>query len=206
MAIQRYEDMGSTELDIMKEIGSIGSGNAATALSSMLATKVSMNIPQVSILEFNDAILRMGDPEELVAAILVEMSNEINGIMLFVLKSDFAEEILKRMIGEEKIDLNDISEMASSALIEIGNIMVSSYVNALSQLANVDIQLSVPQMAVNMLGGILSLPMAVFGIESDQIMIIEGKFNMDDKEVSGDILLLPDVSSLNVLMKKLGME
>ena len=205
MAIQKYEDMSSMELDIIKEIGSIGSGNAATALSSMLNTKVKMGIPEVSILEFNEAVLRIGEPEEVVAAV-VEMSNEISGIMLFVLKEDFAEEIVKRMMGESIVKLAEISEMDSSALVEIGNIMVSSYINALSQLANVDIQLSVPQMAVNMLGGILSLPMAMFGIESDRIMMIEGKFTMDEKEVSGDILLLPDVTSLNVLMKKLGME
>lgn len=206
MAIHKYEDMSSMELDIIKEIGSIGSGNAATALSSMLNTKVKMGIPEVSILEFNEAVLRIGEPEELVAAIMVEMSNEISGIMLFVLKEDFAEEIVKRMLGENVVKLAEISEMDSSVLVEIGNIMVSSYINALSQLANVDIQLSVPQMAVNMLGGILSLPMAMFGIESDRIMMIEGKFTMDEKEVSGDILLLPDVTSLNVLMKKLGME
>ncbi len=206
MAIQKYEDMNSIELDIMKEIGSIGSGNAATALSSILSTKVCMEMPQVSILEFNDAVLRMGNPEEVVAAILVEMSHDVHGIMLFILRADFADEILKQMFGNEEENLHQISEMGESALLEIGNIMVSSYVNALAQLANVDIQLSVPQMAVSMLGGILSMPMAVFGVESDKIMIIEGKFTMDGKEVSGDILLLPDVTSLNVLMKKMGME
>ena len=67
MAIQKYEDMSSMELDIIKEIGSIGSGNAATALSSMLNTKVKMGIPEVSILEFNEAVLRIGEPEEVVA-------------------------------------------------------------------------------------------------------------------------------------------
>ena len=206
MAIQKFEDMNFIELDIMKEIGSIGSGNAATALSSILSTKVCMDIPQVSVLGFNDAVMRLGNPEELVAGVLVEMSHDINGIMLFILRDNFAEHILKQMVGEEEGDIRNLSHMGQSALKEIGNIMVSSYVNALSQLAHVDIELSVPQIAVNMLGGILSLPMAVFGVESDKIMIIKGKFTMDDKEVSGDLLLLPDVSSLNVLMKRMGME
>lgn len=205
MAIQKYEDMGSVELDVIKEIGSIGSGNAATALSNMLSTKVKMGMPEVSMLEFNEAVLRVGEPEEVVAAVMIEMSNEINGIMLFILKKDFAEEILERMMGKSEATLERISEMGSSVLVEIGNIMVSSYINALSQLADMDIQLSVPQLAINMLGGILSLPMAMFGIESDHIMMIEGKFIIDKQEVSGDILLLPEVDSLNELMKKLGM-
>lgn len=206
MGIQKYEDMNSTELDIIKEIGSIGSGNAATALSRMLSAKVSMNIPKVSVVGFNEAVALVGEPEETVAAVLVEMSDEINGIMLFIMKEEFAEEVLKRMIGSGESNFMSLSEMGASALAEIGNIMISSYVNAMSKLAQVDIALSVPQISVNMLGGILSLPMAVFGITSDRLLMIKGKFVMNDKEVTGDMLLLPDVESLNVLMKKLGME
>lgn len=57
-----------------------------------------------------------------------------------------------------------------------------------------------------MLGGILSLPMAAIGMESDRIMMITGKFNVDGKELNSDMLLLPDVHSLNVLLKKLGVD
>ena len=84
--------------------------------------------------------------------------------------------------------------------------MISSYINALSSLTNVNVVLSVPQLAVNMLGGILSLPMATMGINSDRIMMITGEFKIDGRELNSDILLLPDVDSLNVLMKKLGVE
>lgn len=206
MGIQKYEDMNSMELDIIKEIGSIGSGNAATALSSMLSTKVSMNIPNVSVVGFNEAVTLVGEPEETVAAVLVEMSKDINGIMLFIMKEEFAGEVLKRMTGIEENNFMEMSEMGCSALAEIGNIMISSYVNALSELAGVEIALSVPQISVNMLGGVLSLPMAVFGLSSDRILMIKGKFIMNQKEVTGNMLLLPDVESLNVLMKKLGME
>ena len=74
MAISRYEEMGELEFDILKEIGSIGGGNAATALSSMLNAKVNMSMPAVKVLGFNAALNLLGDPEELVAAIFVEMS------------------------------------------------------------------------------------------------------------------------------------
>ena len=48
MAIQKYEEMGDLAIDMLKEIGSIGGGNAATALSSMLNAKVNMALPEVS--------------------------------------------------------------------------------------------------------------------------------------------------------------
>lgn len=88
--MEKYEDMNATELDIFKELGSIGNGNAATALSSMLDAKVKMTLPEVNILGFNEALKYLGEPEEVVAAILVEMSGEIEGIMLFLLKQEFS--------------------------------------------------------------------------------------------------------------------
>ena len=59
MAIKKYEEMNALELDILKEIGSIGGGNAATALSSMMNAKVMMSLPRAEILEFNEAIEKM---------------------------------------------------------------------------------------------------------------------------------------------------
>ena len=206
MAINKYEEMNEMEMDVIREIGSIGNGNAATALSSMLEAKVKMTLPEVNILEFNAAMNHLGDPEDVVAAILVEMSGEIQGIMLFILTQDFADEILKRMLGKDTVDFLALDEIDTSVLTEIGNIMISSYINALSSLTNVNVVLSVPQLAVNMLGGILSLPMATMGINSDRIMMITGEFKIDGRELNSDMLLLPDVDSLNVLMKKLGVE
>lgn len=204
MSINRYEEMNEMELDIIKEIGSIGNGNAATALSSLLSAEVKMPLPKVDILEFNEALGHLGNPEDVVAAILVEMSGEIQGIMLFILSKEFSDEIIFRVTGQPEVDFLDMKEIETSVLTEIGNIMISSYINALSSLTNVNVTLSVPQMAVNMLGGILSLPMAMLGLNSDRIMMITGKFKIEGRELDSDMLLLPDVESLNVLMRKLG--
>lgn len=204
MSINRYEEMNEMELDIIKEIGSIGNGNAATALSSLLSAEVKMPLPKVDILEFNEALRHLGNPEDVVAAILVEMSGDIQGIMLFILSKEFSDEIIFRVTGQPEVDFLNMGEIESSVLTEIGNIMISSYINALSSLTNVNVTLSVPQMAVNMLGGILSLPMAMLGLNSDRIMMITGKFKIEGKELDSDMLLLPDVESLNVLMRKLG--
>ncbi len=204
MSINKYEEMNEMELDIIKEIGSIGNGNAATALSSLLSAEVKMPLPKVEILEFNEALGHLGNPEDVVAAILVEMSGEIQGIMLFILSKEFSDEIIFRVTGQPEVDFLNMQEIETSVLTEIGNIMISSYINALSSLTNVNVTLSVPQMAVNMLGGILSLPMAMLGLNSDRIMMITGKFKIEGRELDSDMLLLPDVESLNVLMRKLG--
>ena len=206
MAIKKYEEMNALELDILKEIGSIGGGNAATALSSMLSAKVNMTLPRAEILEFNEAIEKMGDPENVVAAIFVEMSGEIQGIMLFILPQEFSDDILFRMLGKTRVELLELEEIDASVLTEIGNIVISSYVTALSSLTNVEVELSVPQFTVNMLGGILSVPIAMMGQHSDRIMMVTGDFKVDEKSLHSSMLLLPEVKSLNILMKKLGVE
>ena len=162
--------------------------------------------PEVNILEFNMAQNKIGDAEEIVGAVLVEMSGELSGLMMLILKRDFIKTMIKKVLSYEKENLLDMEEMEESLLIEVGNIMLSSYISALSSLTNIQIHLSVPQFAVNMLGGILSMPMAMMGIESDKIMMITGAFSIGGEEMDSNILLLPDIRSLNVLMKKLGVE
>ncbi len=206
MAIKTYEEMNALELDILKEIGSIGGGNAATALSSMLNAKVNMALPEVQILGFNEAMSHLGDPEELVAAIFVEMSGELGGIMLFILTKEFSDEVLHRMLGKSSPEFLAMEEIDSSVLSEIGNIVISSYITAMSSLIGIQVELSVPQFGVNMLGGIMSVPIAMMGQHSDRIMMTTGEFKIDGKALNSNMLLLPDVESLSVLMKKLGVE
>lgn len=204
MAISRYEEMDALAIDTLKEIGSIGGGNAATALSSMLNAKVNMALPEVQVLGFNAALNLLGDPEEVVAAIFVELSGELEGVMLFILTKEFADEIVQRMLGKTSVDMMELDELDTSVLTEIGNIVISSYITAMSSLSNVEVELSVPQFTVNMLGGILSVPIAIMGQHSNRIMMIKGTFKIDGKAMDSDMLLVPDVKSLNVLMKKLG--
>ena len=204
MAIQRFEDMENHEIDVFREIGSIGIGNAATALSQVLGVKVSMKLPRVSIEGYNEAVALIGDPEEIVAAVLVEMSGDVRGIMLYMLKLDFINAILGRLMGKYIDDYSQIDELSASALEETGNIIISSYVNAITKLADIEVPLSVPSVAVNMLGGILSVPISMFGEVTDKLMLIQAEFLIGDTQLKGELLLLPDIESLNFLMKKLG--
>ncbi|MBR2481930.1 MAG: chemotaxis protein CheC, partial [Oscillospiraceae bacterium] len=95
-------------------------------------------------------------------------------------------------------------EMESSALIEVGNIMISTFINALSGLADVNVELSVPAFTVDMQGAIMAVPMALYGGQSDYILTIGGRFLCNGKEVPCRLLMSPDIRSLNFLLRKLG--
>ena len=147
---------------------------------------------------------RIGDIEELVAATLVQMSNQVNGLMLFIFKLDLANVVLEKLIGVRYDSFEQLDELAYSALEEIGNIIICSYVNAFTQLVGVEIDLSVPSSTLNMLGGILTVPIAEYGYETDKLMYINAEFIIDGRKLSDGLLMLPDIASLNGILESLG--
>ena len=203
MRITRYEDMDDTAKDMMREIGSIGTGNAATALSSLLKTGVEMTVPKVEILGYNEAVDLLGHPEDMISGVLVQITGDVSGVMLFLMKMDFINEVLQCVLQESIDGYEQMGEMEVSAATEVGNIIISSYILSLSKLADMDISLSVPAFSVNMLGGIMTVPMAEFGYVSDKLMMITGKCIIGGRNVDSNLLLLPDIQSLNYLMDRL---
>ena len=202
--MKTYEELDGLELDTIREIGSIGTGNAATALSSMLESAVRISVPEVRIMGYNEAIDWIGGPEVITAGVLVQLSGEINGIMLSVQQMDFVNLVLERMVGRRVAGYEELTELDRSALVEVGNIMISTFINALSGLADITTRLTVPAFAVDMQGAILTVPMAEFGGQSDYIMTIGADFLCDGQKVPCRLLLSPDIRSLNFLLKKLG--
>ncbi len=202
--LKSYEDMNLQELDVMKEISSIGTSHAATSLSKLLQKEVRISIPEISVLGYDETVSRIGEIEELVAATLVRMSNEVNGLMLFIFKLDLANVVLEKLIGRRYDSFEQMDELDYSALEEVGNIIICSYVNAFTQLVGVEIDLSVPSSTLNMLGGILTVPMAEYGYETDKLMYINAEFIMDGRKLSDGLLMLPDIDSLNSILEKLG--
>lgn len=204
MEIKNYGDLSGLEIDTLKEIGSIGTGNAATALSQLIGKEVRITLPEVRIMGYNEAIEWIGGPEAITAGVLSQIGGEINGIMLSVQQMDFINLVLSNVLDCSVKDFSGLHEMQISTLVEVGNIMISTFINALSGLAEIGISLTVPAFAVDMQGAILSVPMTAYGGQSNYIMTIGGNFVCDGKQVPCRLLLSPDIRSLNFLLRKLG--
>ena len=200
--IKNYDQLTSMEIDTLREIGSIGT--AATALSQMLNQEVRITLPEVRIMEYNEAIEWIGGPEEVTAGVLVKMSGDVGGIMLSVQKLELVNVVLNTMLGENIDSYENLTELERSAMIEIGNIMISTFINAMSGLADLNIKLTVPAFAVDMQGAILTVPMAEYGGMSNYLMAIGGNFVCNGQEVPCHVLLSPDLRSLDFLLRKLG--
>lgn len=206
MKINSYDELGSLELDILKEIGSIGTGNAATALSQMLNQEIRITLPEVRIMGYNEAIEWIGGAEEVTAGVLVKLGGQINGIMLSVQPLEFINIILESVMSKTVGDYHELDSIDKSALIEIGNIMISTFINAMTDLAGISVNLTVPALTVDMQGAILTVPMAEYGGQSDYIMTIGGNFVCNNKQIPCRLLLSPDIRSLNFLLERLGVD
>lgn len=206
MKVKNYDELSDIEIDTLREIGSIGTGNAATSLSQMLGCEVRITLPEVRIMGYNEAIDWIGGPEAITAGVLVGISGEINGIMLSVQPLEFVNLIMSHMLDKELTSYEEMEDLERSALIEIGNIMISTFINALSGLAGISVELSVPSMTVDMQGAILAVPMAEYGGQTDYLMTIGSNFMINNHKVPCRLLLSPDVRSLNYLLRKLGVE
>lgn len=204
MEIKNFDELSSLEIDTLREIGSIGTGNAATALSQMIGKEVRITLPEVRIMGYNEAIEWIGGPEQVTAGVLVGMSGQMSGVMLSVQKLGFINLVLEQMLGHPIEDYQQLDELGKSTLVEVGNIMISTFINALSGLSNISVNLTVPAFAVDMQGAILSVPMAAYGGMSDYLMTIGGNFVCEEEQVPCRLLLSPDLGSLNFLLKKLG--
>ncbi|MDE6935396.1 MAG: chemotaxis protein CheC [Oscillospiraceae bacterium] len=204
MQIKNLDELTSMEIDTLREIGSIGTGNAATALGQLLGREVRITLPEVRIMGYNEAIEWIGGPEAVTAGVLVGMGGQMSGIMLSVQQMGFINLVLESMLSESISDYMELNELRQSALIEVGNIMISTFINALSGLSGISVDLTVPAFTVDMQGAILSVPMAVYGGMSDYLMTIGGNFVCDNKQVPCHLLLSPDIRSLNFLLQKLG--
>jgi len=204
LTIESYEQLGAMEIDVLTEVGNIGSGNAVTAFSAMIGKAVDIQVPAVKMLDFQTAIDFAGGAEKLVAGILVQISGDIEGMMLFLLEQDMVDLIVSTFFGQDTVSLLELTPDMISALNETGNIMSGSYVNAIAELAQMKINVGVPMMCVDMVGAIMSVPVSIIGEMSDKLLFIDSHLIIDKTEIKSKMMLLPTVNSLDTLLKKLG--
>jgi chemotaxis protein CheC len=186
------------QLDILKEIGNIGAGNAATSLSKLLNRRIDMDVPAVRIVSFSEIMEMVGGPEEIIASVFIRIQGEAPCNMFFVLSPEQADQFVIQITGNH--DFKEVSNenMAISALQEIGNILSGSYITALSDFTKISMKVSVPSLSIDMAGAILSNGLVELSNESDYAIVIDTMIEEHEeknKSIQGHFLLLPDPES-----------
>lgn len=197
------DQMDGVQFDILKEIGNIGAGNATTALAQMLNKKLDMQVPVVQMVDFAHLPGIIGGEENLVVAIYVMLSGDVEGSMMFVMPEESAHSLVNNLFGRPEDDKGSFTEMDLSAIQEIGNIMTGAYLSAISGLTNLSINDSIPYLSIDMAAAVLSVPAIEFGKMGDHALLIQTQFG-DEVEIDGYYILMPAVDSYSKIMSALG--
>ena len=204
-----FSKLDNMQFDVLREIGNIGAGNATTALSQMINAKVSMNVPKVELLEFKELSDVVGGEERIVVGILFTLGGDIDGMMMFMMDKDASINLVNILLGNLQqtgsTDNAEFTEMGLSALNEIGNIISGAYLSSLSSLTNLTITSSIPYMAIDMAGAILSVPAIEFGKIGDRALLIETEFGDTSNYVNGYFILIPTINSYSAILNSLGL-
>ncbi|GAB3067214.1 chemotaxis protein CheC [Virgibacillus ainsalahensis] len=206
-----YMKLTSIQKDALREIGNIGAGNAATSMSELINEKVDMQIPDVNVVSYDEMMELMGGPDEIIVGVFFRIQGEAPGNVYFILSTEEAELLVSKMAKDTDVSLLDIEcldTFKSSALQELANILTGSYLSALSDFTNINMQQSVPYLSVDMAGAILTVGLLQGSHVSDYAIIIDTKIKHDGLEngIHGNFLLLPDPESFPKIFNALGID
>ncbi|QDX94976.1 chemotaxis protein CheC [Brevibacterium sp. JNUCC-42] len=198
--------LGEFQLDVLREVGNIGAGHATTALSQLIQKEIDMTVPQVRIISFQEIADFLGGDEVVVIAVFLRVEGDCPGNMFFIIDIPSAKNLLQHLLGlvpqEEQEEV--FSDMELSALHEIGNIMAGSYLSSLADFTKLSMQPTVPALAIDMAGALLSYGLIELGRVGDFALTIDTAFMEDNEKMQGHFFLIPDPDSFATLFQALG--
>jgi chemotaxis protein CheC len=191
------------KLDFLQELGNIGTGHATTALSSILGNKrLSLVVPRAYMLSFTELAQYLGTSEDIVSCIYVQFQGDLDGHMAFILPIEQATNLANILLQESELEL---SELGESAILEVGNIMLASYLNALGSLTNLRLVPTVPVIAIDMIGAVWQSILAGANV-ADNLTMIDTRFYTHNVELNGHIIVLPSDTAYQTLSRVLNLE
>jgi chemotaxis protein CheC len=192
------------QIDALGEVGSIGAGHAATALSQLLGESVDIDVPDTRLLPVSEVPMVFGGPENLVGAVYSRLLGDLSGALLFVLpRTDLlalADMLRSRQPGTSK----SLGVAEEGLIVHAASVLQSAYVAAIARLTELAVLPGPAQFAFDMLGGILESVTAEIGMKADSALLIVTRFLSTDIVVDGALFYLPDPDSLDVLLGRLG--
>jgi len=197
-------EMTQFQLDALKEIGNIGSAHAATALSNLLQRRINMSVPEVWIVPFQELANMFGHIETPQVVVYVKVEGEAPGKAVFFFPIESAQIVAQVLFGtDEPMDVFN-NEMVQSALQEVGNILVSSFIVALTEFSGIPLHPSVPALAVDMVGALIDAILLEDGVLDEHVLFIDTQLS-GIPQIEGQFIFLPGEGALKKLLGALGL-
>ncbi len=201
-----YDNLNELQLDVMREIGNIGAGNACTALSVLLGTAIDMSVPSVSLLGYESTAEHLGGEDKMVIGLKIEINGDLEGMMVHVVERRFAERIINTFYAKEIENIANLDEMDSSVLNEMANITSGAYANSIASLTSLFVNIGTPSQVPGKVSDIMRLPLTEFVKPGERILVVDEVFTIDDEHISSNMILALESDSLEKLFERLGVQ
>ena len=195
-------DLNPEEEDMLREIGNIGCGRAATALSKLTNQRVKMSVPEVAVMSVEKTPQLTGKPEELTAFIVSKLTGNLEGDLSVVLPLHSAETLLKVLLRRTIGQWGELDEMEESALVEVANILSGSFVTAMADMLGLNLRIGVPRLTIDMTGASLQSMAVEYGLRTDLIFAVKAELISCGEVIGMYVLLLLDEEQTELLLKK----
>ncbi len=199
--MQDLRDLKTLQLDALREVATIGAGHAATALSQLTNRRIMISVPETTVRRLEEVPEMLGDPEDVVAAVLMHMLGDLTGRTLLALPEPNAKLLCDLLLRRPPGSSTAFGDLEQSALKEAGNILGGAYMNALSDFMGMMLLPSVPSLVIDLSAAVLTSAFVNFGRERDFVFCVESDFHFEEagRTLKGHFLLLPDLASLKAI-------
>ncbi len=191
------------QLDALREIGTIGAGNAATGLSKMLNKRISISVPSTRVVKLEKVPELLGGAELLVAVVYFQVTGPFMGSILLIFSLKEALRLVDLLLGKKDGETQILDEFAGSALKELGNISTGSYLSALSSVVKMRLVQSIPGLATDMLQAVLDGILIKLALETENALVVDTEFKVEENKVRGHFLFLPEPEGLDNILRAL---
>jgi chemotaxis protein CheC len=198
-SVDDTDGLGFDELQqsALREIANIGSGHAATALSQLLGRPVEIGYSEALLTVLAEAIDRIGAPMSRSALVDTPIRAD-GGTVLLVFPDDTGEQLCQ-LLGTSLTD-----EIGRTALQEVGNILATSYLNALVEMTGMELEPEPPTVEIDLLGQLLSQSAASGGSPSDPTVLMRSQMTVEASTAKFSFLFVPRIGSVETLLGRLG--
>jgi len=188
------------QLDAIKEVGNVGAGHAATALSQMIEKKILITVPKVLCMPIEKTSDLVGGPQALVAGVTMQILGDLSAKIVLMFSRESALQLAGLLTRQETQTSQVVSDMEHSAIMEAGNILSGAYLNALNEFLGLMLLQSVPHLVFDMADAVVAeiskgLP------PHTEIICIGTQFREAENIMQGFFLLIPDQASLDVIIR-----
>lgn len=194
--------LNDLQKDALKEVGNIGAGHAATALSQLLNTKISLVEPKIDIVKFRDLAERVQHHERSVAALHMFVRGDAPGQIVVLFDKEPAMEFVGRFIRRVIGDITIYDSIADSTLKELANIVAGSYLTAIVHLTGTRLEPSVPTLSFGSIHDTFQVLMST--LPDQDVFLVESIFLDSGASIGGEFIFIPDTGSLEPLLSVFG--